>query len=154
MPVSQVRSLFIGSLITSFCGFVILLTTDFAGWEEEIAYVPSTIYRTYSINIFSGYFIIIGTLASGLAYATFISYIFLRVGDTAPNPNNLRLAFYGATAVAAASLIAGILFLIVLSIKDPVDWWLDTGFYAGLIGGGSTALLLRLGLKSIEKELD
>ena len=154
MSMTQMRPLLVGSLITSFVGFVLLLSTDFAGWEEEIEYVPGTIYRTYSISIFSGYFIIIGTLASGLVYATFISYMFLRVGDTAPNPNNLRLAFYGATAVAAASLIAGILFLIVLSIKDPVDWWLDTGFYAGLIGGGSTALLLRLGLTAIEKELD
>jgi len=153
MPVSQIRSIMVGSLITSFVSFVLLLATDFAGWEEEVGFVTGTIYRTYSISITSGYFIIIGTLAGGLLYATYVSYLFLRIGDPAPDLKHLRLAFYGATAVAVASFVAGVLFLVVLSIKDTNDWWLDTGFYGGLIGGALTAILLRLGLKTIEQEL-
>ena len=153
MPMSQNRSILVGSLITSFVSFVLLVTTDFAGWEEEVEFVTGTIYRTYSISITSGYFIIIGALAGGLLYATYVSYLFLRIGDPAPDLKRLRLAIYGATAVAVASFVAGVLFLVVLSIKDTNDWWLDTGFYGGLIGGALTAILLRLGLKTIEQEL-
>ena len=153
MPVSQHRSLMVGSLITSFVGFVLLLVTDFAGWEEQVDYVPSSIYRTYSISITSGYFIIIFAFAGALLFATYVSYRFLRPSGSTPDLNMLRLASYGAAAVAVASFITGVLFLVVLSIKDPSDWWLDSGFYGGLIGGALTAILLRLGLKTIEQEL-
>ena len=74
MQTSQIRSLMVGSLITSFVGSVLLVATDFAGWEEQIDYAPSTIYRTYSISITSGYFPIIVALAGALLFATYVSY--------------------------------------------------------------------------------
>ena len=153
MPGGQIRPLMVGSLITSSVGMVLLLATDFAGWEEEIEYVPSTIYRTYAINITSGYFIIIVALAAALLFAAYVSYNFLRSGDQPPDVMKLRMAFYGATSAAITSLIAGILFMVVLTVKDANDWWLDSGFYAGLIGGALTAIFLRLGLISVAKEL-
>ena len=147
MPTSQIRPLMVGSLITSVVGMVLLLATDFAGWEEEVEYVPSTIYRTYSISITSGYFIIIVALAAALLFAAYVSYTFLRSSGSAPDAASLRLAFYGAMSVAITSLTAGVLFVIVLSIKDANDWWLDSGFYGGFIGGSLTAIFLRLGLE-------
>ena len=140
-------------MITSVVGMGLLLATDFAGWEEEVNYVPSTIYRTYSISISSGYFIIIVVLAASLLFAAYVSYIMLRSSNLAPDVVSLRLAFYGATSAALASLIAGALFVVVLSIKDANDWWLDSGFYGGLIGGALTAIFLQLGLTSLVNEM-
>ena len=147
---SNVRSrpYFVGALITSVVGAIMLLAADFAGWEYEAAYGDQTLYRAGSIGLIGPYFVVIAAFAGLLFYAAFVSYQHMRSGDAPVGLQRLQLAFFAAVLASLASFIAGILFLVVIAIKDPGDWWLDLGFYGGVIGGALAAIFLRLALKA------
>lgn len=63
----------------------------------------------------------------------YVAYASLR---SAPLPTR-------AWQAAVASLILGAVFVIAMLAFDPSDWWLDTGFFAGLAAGIIAAVLLR-----------
>jgi hypothetical protein len=51
------------------------------------------------------------------------------------------------TAVGVG-VVGGITFEIILAIKDPMNWWLDVGFYGLVSAGTTTAVLLWLAARS------
>jgi hypothetical protein len=67
--------------------------------------------------------------------------VFLARRET-PDPARLRLAMKLSLAVVALGLAGGVAFEVVLAILDPIDWWLDAGFYGLVIAGATTAILL------------
>jgi hypothetical protein len=134
-------------------GALLVATSSFAGWEEatgslgassspsrtgslaqNLSFRPSTTVRTESIDAFGPYLPLILILAALLGY---VAYASLR-GGTLPSR-----AWQLAAAAAAASLLFGVIFVIAMLAVDPADWWLDTGFFAGLAGGAIAAFLLR-----------
>ena len=144
----QSRPYFVGSLITSVVGAIMLLAGDFAGWEYQAAYGDQTLYRAGSIGLIGPYFVVVAAFAGLLFYAAYVSYQHLRFGDTPVVLKRLQLAIYAAVLASLASFVAGILFVVVIAIKDPDDWWLDVGFYGGVIGGALAAIFLRLALRA------
>jgi hypothetical protein len=134
-------------------GAFLVATSSFAGWEEttgrlgassspsrtgslaqNLSFRPSTTLSTESIDAFGPYLPLILMLAAALGY---VAYASLR-GGTLP-----ARAWQMAAVAAAASLFFGMIFVIAMLAVDPADWWLDTGFFAGLAGGAIAAFLLR-----------
>ena len=134
-------------------GALLVATSTFAGWEEttgslgastspsrtsgfslNFSYRPSTTVTTESIDAFGPYLPLILIVVALLGY---VAYVSLR-GGTLPSR-----AWQVAAAAAATSLVLGAIFVIAMLAFDPSDWWLDTGFFAGLVGGAIAAFLLR-----------
>ncbi|HKY52429.1 MAG TPA: hypothetical protein VJP45_14325 [Candidatus Limnocylindria bacterium] len=134
-------------------GALLVLTSSFAGWEEasgslgtssspsrtgslaqNLSFRPSSTLTTESIDAFGPYLPLLLIVVALLGYAAWVS---LRGG-----PLPVR-AWQAAAAGAAAALVLGVVFVLAMLAFDPSDWWLDTGFFAGLIGGAVAAYLLR-----------
>ena len=134
-------------------GALLVLTSSFAGWEEasgslgtssspsrtgsfaqNLSFRPSTTVTTESIDAFGPYLPLLLIVAALLAYAAYVS---LRSGPLPPR------AWQAAAAGAAAALALGGVFVVAMLAFDPSDWWLDTGFFAALVGGAVGAYLLR-----------
>jgi len=134
-------------------GALLVATSSFAGWEEatgslgastspsrtgsfsrSFSFRPSTTVTTESIDAFGPYLPLILVVVALLGY---VAYVSLR-GGALPSR-----AWQAAAAAAAASLALGAIFVIAMLALDPSDWWLDTGFFAGLAGGAIAAFLLR-----------
>ena len=43
---------------------------------------------------------------------------------------------------AVLTILLGVVFIVVMLFEDPTDWWLDTGFFAGVLAGGAAAFVL------------
>lgn len=134
-------------------GALLVATSSFAGWEEasgslgtsssasrtgsfaqNLSFRPSTTVTTESIDAFGPYLPLILIVVALLGYAAYVS---LRSGAL---PSR---AWQAAAAAAGATLILGAIFVIAMLAFDPSDWWLDTGFFAGLAAGVIAAWLLR-----------
>lgn len=53
--------------------------------------------------------------------------------------------------IETASFPDAVAFMIEMLADEPSDWWFDTGFYAGLLGSGLTALLFFVQDKSVSQ---
>jgi hypothetical protein len=134
-------------------GTLLVATSSFAGWEEasgslgtsssasrtgslaqNLSFRPSTSVTTESIDAFGPYLPLILIVVALLGYAAYVS---LRSGAL---PSR---AWQAAAAAAGATLLLGAIFVIAMLAFDPSDWWLDTGFFAGLAAGVIAAGLLR-----------
>jgi hypothetical protein len=134
-------------------GALLVATSSFAGWEEvsgsvgtssspsrtgslaqNLSFRPSSTVSTESIDAFGPYLPLILIVVGLLGYAAYMS---LRGGTLSPR------GWQVAAAAAAASLVLGAAFVIAMLALDPSDWWLDTGFFAGLVAGAIAAYLLR-----------
>ncbi len=134
-------------------GALVVLTSSFAGWEEatgsldvstspsrtrsfaqNFSFNPSTTVNTESIDAFGPYLPLILIVVAMLGY---VAYVSLRSGALPMR------AWQAAVAAAGASLSLGAIFVIAMLALDPSDWWLDTGFFAGIAAGIIAALLLR-----------
>jgi hypothetical protein len=140
-------------------GALLVLTSDFAGWysRQTGLGVSSSPNRTGSaaqnlffsytatessdaINIWGPYLPLL-LVVVGLLGLT--GYLALRT-----TPPSLALPMNAPrwrvpAAAAAATLVFGAIFVVTMLLADPDDWWLDVGFFAGLVGGGLAAFMLR-----------
>ena len=138
----KMKYCFVGSLITSLVGAIMLLTFPFATWvlREEMFYLTYSIYWNSTLSR-----VIIGGFVALLLYGAYVSYLGLRSGETPLPPGKLKRAFYGATTVFLGCLIGGMIFIMFMDSVDPTYWELGEGFlYGGVICGGLTAGLLAI----------
>jgi MFS family permease len=94
------------------------------------------------------YFVIIAALSGLLlftAWATLRSL--MAVYDPGPR-RRLKTASWTAIGAALGSLAGGLIFIVAMGRVEPIQWWLDWGFYGGLIGGALAAALLWLDRRS------
>ena len=140
---------FIGTLITSAVGAILLLATDFGGWYFQLSYGGAQVDRYGSVGLMSVYFPIVLVFAGLLLYGAYVSYLSLRPVGAPPPRSIVRRAYFGSVGAFVAMLVLALAFTVIMVAQDLDDWWLDTGFYGGAIGSGLSALLLRLGLKHI-----
>ncbi|MFX0000928.1 MAG: hypothetical protein ACFE9Q_13495 [Candidatus Hodarchaeota archaeon] len=148
MPENQISSYFVGALITSALGWILLLATDLGGFDGSNYYLG--VYLWGGIGAWSGvYGLPILLTAFLLIYCTVISILVLRFPDKIPDKKYVHYGFYLAIISFVLTLINGIIFAAVAEGEDWW-WWLDAGFYAGVIGGLLTAILFYLGEKNIE----
>lgn len=138
------------AMIFSLLGGILVLLTDFGGWSETYFDGTYTTYPDYYVYIgsenmpFIGYPLLIG-IGFSLLYAAYISY---QAMTTDISADKIRTGIIGAS-VALGGVILGALIFTVLA-EDATDWWLDTGFYAGLIGSIFTIIFLNLTKNELE----
>ena len=145
--------------IVALLGALLVLTSDFAGWYSRttglgVSSSPSrtgsaaqNLFVSYtaseasdSINIWGPYLplllIVVGLLA-------LTAYLTLRTPPPAVAlPMNAQVWMVPAAA-AIATVALGLVFVFVMLLNEPDDWWLDFGFFAGAISGAIAAWLLR-----------
>ena len=149
---SPASPFFVGSLITSVVGSVMLLATDFAGWFFSSGDAGITVEVWGYIGLLTTYFPLIAVLSGTLLYCAYVSFTALRNPEAEPDPVPIDRAYKGSLAVFATVLVGALVFAIVMLTDEPDDWWLDSGFYGGAIGALLTAILLRLGLARLPAE--
>lgn len=146
MSNNQNLSYYIGALIFSLIGGILLLVMDFAGWYAYNYYAGVRSWGYVGFNeLPSGLIFLIPAIF--LFYCTWISLQALRNTNIPPSKNSIRLGFLLSLFVFLLALIGGIIF--ILTLEDVSDWWFDGAFYGGLLGGGLTSFFLYFVLKNI-----
>jgi fructose-specific phosphotransferase system IIC component len=64
--------------------------------------------------------------------------------------SQLKKFFMLSLGIGGFTMFLGIVFIAVMIIDDYNDWWLDVGFYGGLIGGFLAALIFYQAKKQAE----
>jgi hypothetical protein len=144
---SNSMNLFVGSLITSFVGAVLLIVDDFAGWYNYAYYVQSWGWIALDLNTPLA-IVLIALVAGLLFYCAYVSLQGLRL----KGQMNKRTMKYGLIASITAFtivLLGAIAFVAVMLMDEPSEWWFGAGFYGGLLGSGLTALLFFFQNKSV-----
>jgi hypothetical protein len=122
--------------ILSVIGAILFVFTEFGGYTTP----P---YYQYSVNLESSF-----RNPDLIAYAPlfvlvmffFLLNIFLSLKElniikTAFPSNSAKLGLYSSLGILVISAVGGIAFEAILSESGAMDWWLSSGFYAGIIGG-------------------
>ena len=131
---------FIGTMITSFIGGILLLFTGFAGWNWSNYYYGIYEYGSVGPSLEHPLTIIpFLFLACLLFYCTYVSY--LGFSPTGVNRNLINRAFYCSVSVFII-VVVGALFFVITIISEDVWWWFDAGFYGGFIGSGLSTFFL------------
>ena len=146
----SIKQYFVGSLIVSIIGGFTILLGDFAGWDYSNYYIGffETGWIDVSLeNPLSA--ILLGTCALLLFYVSYISYQALSNPEQEGLVEKVQIGIYTSLTSLVVLLAGGLLFALILMLEGDTDWWLDLGFYGGVIGSGLTLALLYL----IKKEL-
>ena len=61
---------------------------------------------------------------------------------------NKQFGFFSAIGILVISVVGGLAFEVIMAGSGAINWWLSTGFYAGLIGGVLITLLYYLESKT------
>ncbi len=157
--------LYLGALVSAAIGVLILLLTDFAGWEEgfgslgtsvspsrtgsaaqNLTFTPKSEYVSSYIALDSAYFPLVVLMAGLLGYAGYTAWQGMRKGDPGVARIAVKRGFLAAMAASGLSLAVGVIFSLAMMAGDA-DWWLDWGFYGGLLLGALSAALLGLALR-------
>lgn len=139
--------------VVALLGGLVVLLTDFGGWySREVSMVTETgpsmtgsgseffySFRgsdaTGAINLFAMPYGLLLLVVAALLGLT--AYLALRPPPKPPLP-----VWIVPAGAAALTVLFGLIFVAVMLIEDPTDWWLDTGFFAGLLAGGAAAFVL------------
>ena len=123
--------------ILSVIGAILFIFTEFGG------YTTLPYYYQYSVNIGSSF-----NNPDLIAYAPlfilvtffFVLNIFLSLKElniikTSFPRNSAKLGFFSSLGILLITAVGGIAFEVILSESGAWNWWLNSGFYAGIIGG-------------------
>ncbi|MHA2345741.1 MAG: hypothetical protein ACXACP_03390 [Candidatus Hodarchaeales archaeon] len=149
---------FVGAIITSVLGGLLLIIGDFVGWYHSVYRVSRewgwvgffALLESGNLISMVGSLLFLG-LASGLFFCAIISGLILKDPDAPPEKTIITYAFYSAIAVTAVTLVGGIIAVVLFLADEPNEWWFDLAFWGGLIGGGLTTLFFWLGIQEMEK---
>ena len=148
------RSNFYGLIfILSVIGAILFAFTEFGGYTTP----PYNYY--YSVNLESSFnnpdliayaplFILVICF---FLFNIFLSLRELNIVKISFLGNSAKLGFYSSIGILAISAFGGIAFEAILSESNARDWWLSSGFYAGIIGGILLPLLYYFIMKSPEQ---
>lgn len=124
-------ALFVGALIGSGAGFLLLILTDFGGWYNYYYYAG---YQESGYVGVSNPVTLLGMIVLGLPFL-YCAAISLK-GATSPNslaPRTVSIAFYLSVTEVILVFVGAAIFVAAVSGSD--SWWLGAGFYGSAIGG-------------------
>ena len=135
--------------ILSVIGVILFVFTEFGGYTTSLRY-------QYSVNLESSF-----NNPDLIAYAplfilvtcffllnVFLSLKELNIIKTSFPSNSAKLGLYSSLGILVISAVGGVAFETILSDSGARDWWLSSGFYAGIIGGILLPLLYYFIMKS------
>ncbi len=147
MPENRSLIFFVGALITSTLGVILLLATDLGGFDGSNYYLG--VYVFGGIGAFSGvYGVPILLTAFLLIYCLIISILVLKFPEKIPDKKFIKFGLYTALGAFILTIINGIAFAIVAT-DEEWWWWFGAGFYGGLIGALLTAVFYYMGEKEV-----
>ncbi len=149
MKDNNLNAFFVGSLIASVVGAVMLLVDDFGGWYYQISFASVPLDRYGSVGLFSVYSPIVAVLAAAMLFSGYVFYLVLRSDEPELSAKLVRRAYSSSVAAFGATAVLAIVFAIVMFTQDVEDWWLGGGFYGATVGSVLSAILLKLGLNKI-----
>ena len=141
----NVQIFFVGALITSVVGAILLFADDFAGWLEG-----SNDYYVHIGAQFAGpapFFIILMAVALLL---TGVYSVWSLKDPSAIAENQLKLVLFINIGVCAVSALLAVILAIWFE-SFATDWWLGGSFYGSLIGGILTTLFLKLASDNLKR---
>ncbi|KKK42418.1 hypothetical protein LCGC14_0688560 [marine sediment metagenome] len=147
MSENRSEMFFVGALITSALGGILVLATRLAGFDGSNYYLGVLLYG--GIGAFSGVYSILILLAGFLLiYCMIISILVLKFPEKIPDRKYVKYGLYASAGAFILTIINGIIFAVVAT-DEEWWWWFEAGFYGGVIGGLLTAIFYYMG----EKEL-
>lgn len=140
-PVEEAKPYLLFGVLSCLVGGALLLFTDFGGWTDYYDY-----YVAIGAEETPGY-------ATPLLLATGLGLLFAGFcAATALGASVATAAARVRAAVIAASAVVGVILggtlVFMQEVSDTDGWWLDTGFYGGLIGAGLAAFLFQRALRA------
>jgi hypothetical protein len=141
---TPVSTYLLGALIILILGVISMLVADFGGvyWYDYY----NGIEGRYWINIWGAAFLLIVPIALVMLYMAYWSSQAMRDASKI-TVNALDRWFKVSLVIGGLYVLFGIIFAAVAIWDDYNDWWLDVGFYGGLIGGFLAALFFNLAKK-------
>jgi hypothetical protein len=131
------RSNFYGLIfILSVIGTILFVFTEFGGYSTPPYYYYSVSLESSLNNpdliAYAPLFILVTCF---FLFNIFLSLKELNIIKSSFPSNSAKLGFYSSLGILAISAIGGIAFEAIFSETNARDWWLSSGFYAGIIGG-------------------
>jgi len=150
MAENQEKTFFIGALIMSLIGGVLLLVADFGSWYNYTGTTESWGWISFDASLDSSDLIgILLFLFAGcsLLYCSGISLLELVDPEKIPSLSWIKIGMILAAIVTVICLLGGLAFVVDMTSDEPTSWGLEPAFYGGVIGGGLTTLFLYLALQ-------
>ncbi len=136
-------ALYVGTMIASIVGLVLVAIDGIGGW-----YIGYYYYFSIDTSVaapwgqFAHVPIVLGFLFT--AYVA-LQKIYPVITMSAEREVKIEKAgFWVAIGIVILTVVSGIIFAISVS---HAEWWFDSGFYAGIFAGGLAALFFWLGKK-------
>ena len=117
----------IGTILVLFTPFGGMTASTAYGLRERYASLGSE-YSEFSDNLF------IVLLAICMLATALLSFVVLKTIQLKQR-KPIKLAWFLSLLILFLAIVGGVTYEIVRAAIDYADWWLDTGFYAGIIVG-------------------
>jgi hypothetical protein len=122
--------------ILSVIGVILFVFTEFGGYTTSLRYQYSvsleSSFNNPDLIAYAPLFILVTFF---FLLNIFLSLKELNIIKTAFPSNSAKLGLYSSLGILVISAVGGIAFEAILSESGAMDWWLSSGFYAGIIGG-------------------
>ena len=129
------QTLIIIFLALNIIGTILVLFTPFGGMTVSTSYGLRDRYASLASEyseLTDNIFIVL--LAICMLATTLLSFVALK-STQLKQRKPIRLAWFFSLLILSLAILGGITYEIVRSGIGYIDWWLDTGFYAGIIIG-------------------
>ncbi len=117
----------IGTILVLFTPFGGMTVSTVYGLRERYASLASE-YSELTDNLF---IVLLAICMLATALSSFVVLKSIQFKQRKP----IRLAWFFSLLTLSLAIIGGITYEVIRATMAYVDWWLDTGFYAGIIIG-------------------
>ena len=135
--------------ILSVIGAILFVFTEFGGYTTPPYYQYSvrleSSFTNPDLGAYAPRFILVTCF---FVLNIFLSLKELNIIKTAFPRNSAKLGLYSSLGIFAVSAVGAIAFEVILSESGARDWWLSSGFYAGIIGGILLPLLYYFAMRN------
>jgi len=135
--------------ILSVIGAILFVFTEFGGYTTPLRYQYSvSLESSFSNPDLVAYAPLFILVTCFFVLNIFLSLKELNIIKTAFPRNSAKLGLYSSLGIFAVSAVGAIAFEVILSESGARDWWLSSGFYAGIIGGILLPLLYYFAMRN------
>ncbi len=134
---SDYQGYLVGQVLAGVVGALILLFADFAGYYHYDYYnkIREYGYIYLGSGFLSSALIVVAVLMLVLSVYSGIKIMRAKEVSFVTIQNHAKNSMKKGSYVAVIALVGGLVFVITNIIERTQEWWLDSGFFAALIGG-------------------
>ncbi|MEA3430929.1 MAG: hypothetical protein U9R08_06645 [Nanoarchaeota archaeon] len=151
LKTSDYQGILMGIILICIISGALLLLTDFAGWYYAGYHYEQWGDIYFGSGILSSFLLFIMALLMFKSGYGAIKIIRDEEIDSKMLKSQAKESQRNGIIVTGITFIGGLIFVISNIIDKTEEWWLDTGFFAGIIGGIILILLAKLILDKMNK---